>query len=75
MLIDIYVDGRVRCRTSKENIEIAELYFRSNGCDTVKAVNALVRDDGDKQHTSYEWLAIVHHAKAKLDAELDFRGR
>jgi hypothetical protein len=74
--IEIRVDGRLRCRTSAENIELAELYFRQHGFDAPAAARALAQDDGGgKTHTVYEWLAIVHEAKAQLDRELDFRGR
>ena len=74
--IEIWADGRVRVLTTAENIELASLYFREHGYSTTKAAQALAKDDGTTpQHTVYEWLAVVHEAKARLDRECEFRGR
>jgi len=72
--IEIWVDGRVRCRTSADNIELAGLYFRDHKFDAKKAAQALAHDDGANEHTVYEWFAIVYEAKARLERDLDFRG-
>lgn len=68
-------DGALRCRTSEDNVEIASLYFREHRFNAVEAAKALHADDGGATHNVYEWLAVVHEAKSRIDRDLDFRGR
>ena len=73
--IRIYVDGYERCRTSEDNITLATIYFRDYKFNAVDAAKALVADDDNQEHSKFEWLAIVHEARARLERDLDFRGR